>query len=55
MVLIFTGGPMVENPRSNAAKVDLIPCKGTKVPHAPGGTMKILHAATKPGCSQKIN
>ena len=55
MVLTFTGGPVVENPPSNAVKVYLIPCKGTKVPHTPEGTMKILHAATKPGCSQKIN
>ena len=55
MVLIFTGDPVVENLPSNAVKVGLIPCQGTKVPQTPGGTMKILHAETKPRSSQKIN
>ena len=32
----FTGGPVAENPPSNAEDVGLIPGPGTKIPHAPG-------------------
>ena len=32
----FPGGPLVENPPSNAGDVGLIPGRGTKIPHATG-------------------
>ena len=32
----FPGGPVVKNPPSNAGDVDLIPGRGTKIPHAAG-------------------
>ena len=40
---VFTGGPVVKNPPSNAVDADLIPGQGTKIPHAerqlsPGST-----------------
>ena len=32
----FLGGPVVENPPSNAGDAGLIPGQGTKIPHAAG-------------------
>ena len=32
----FPGGPVVENPPSNAGEVGWIPGQGTKIPHAMG-------------------
>ena len=32
----FPGGPVVENPPSNAGDVGSIPGRGTKIPHAVG-------------------
>ena len=44
----FTGGPVVKNPPSNAG--DQFPCRGTKIPHAPGQLSPCT--TTKPRRSQ---
>ena len=33
---VFPGGPVVKNPSYNAVGAGLIPCQGTKIPHAAG-------------------
>ena len=34
----FPGGPMVKNPPSKAGNMGSIPGRGTKIPHALGGS-----------------
>ena len=36
----FLGGPVIENPSSNAGNAGLIPGWGTKIPHAPQHSQK---------------
>ena len=43
----FPGGPVVENPPSNAGDVDSIPGRGTKIPHAAG---QLSPHALEPKC-----
>ena len=55
----FPGGPVAENPPSNAGGVGLTPDWGTKISHATGQllspcpAMRVLSAATEPQHSQK--
>ena len=44
-IRVFPGGPVVKNLPSNAGYVGLIPCWGTKIPHATGQLSQ--HTATK--------
>ena len=41
----FPGSPVVKNPSSSAGDMGLIPCQGTKIPHA--AELLSLYALTK--------
>ena len=47
----FPGGPVVENPPSNAGDVGSLPGRGTKIPHATG-QLSLCAATTEPACSR---
>ena len=46
----FPGGPVVENPPSNAGDMGSIPRRGTKIPHATG-QLSPLTTTAEPTCS----
>ena len=52
----FPGGPVVKNLPYNAGDVGLIPCQGTKLPHATGQlslhatTTELAHLNREPAC-----
>ena len=49
----FSGGPVVENPPSNAGDVGSIPGRGTKIPYAAGQLLSLRTATKDPTCVDK--
>ena len=52
----FPGGPVVKNLPSNAGYVGLIPCWGTKIPHATASILQLkkAHMLQRTASSAKI-